>query len=145
MRLTDHTDYSLRVLIYLNTERRMITLNELSEKLKISKNNLIKASAQLASLKFIATSKGPKGGLLIKAETGSKTLKDIITKTEESFLISGCFTKKTCSCSLRGGCYLKRRLTEALEAFFLSLGNTTLNEVTENITSETKQLKKGML
>lgn len=44
MRLTDHTDYSLRILIYLNQCKRLVTLNELSLKLGISKNNLIKAS-----------------------------------------------------------------------------------------------------
>ncbi len=35
--------------MYLNQQKRLVTLNELSEKLDISKNNLIKVSNQLAN------------------------------------------------------------------------------------------------
>lgn len=144
MRLTDHTDYSLRVLIYLNREKKTVTLNELSASLGISKNNLIKASNQLAKLEYIETTQGRSGGLKIKEETGKKSLRDIVSKTEESFLISGCFTKKTCRCGLAGGCYLKRTLADALSEFFKSLDQQTLNDVTAKLIRETKQQAKGI-
>jgi Rrf2 family nitric oxide-sensitive transcriptional repressor len=81
MRLTDHTDYSLRVLMYLNEQKRLVTLNELSKKTGVSRNNLIKVSNQLAKLDFIETSRGRSGGLVIKEQTGWRTLKEIITGT----------------------------------------------------------------
>lgn len=130
MRLTDHTDYSLRVLMYLNQEKRLVTLNELSEKLGISKNNLIKVSNQLAKLNLITTTRGRTGGLLIKKEAGAKTLKDIVTKTEETFNIADCFSGKKCDCLVLSSCFLKKCLSDALDAFLTSLAQKTLNDVT---------------
>ncbi|WP_409478848.1 RrF2 family transcriptional regulator [Pseudobdellovibrio sp. HCB154] len=130
MRLTDHTDYSLRVLMYLNQEKRLITLNELAEKLDISKNNLIKVSNQLAKFGFIETTKGRTGGLLIKEGTSRKTIADIIKQTEESFYMAECFSEKRCECTFLKNCQLKVTLKSALRAFMDSLAKTTIDDVT---------------
>lgn len=130
MRLTDHTDYSLRVLMYLNQEKRLITLNELSENLNISKNNLIKVSHQLAKFEFIDTIRGRSGGLLIKSETGLKTIKEIILQTEESFHVASCFAQNQCDCTFLRNCLLRFSLKEALQAFLDTLEKKTLNDVT---------------
>lgn len=130
MRLTDHTDYSLRVLMYLNQEKQLVTLNELSEKLDISKNNLIKVSNQLAKFGFIETTKGRTGGLLIKDGTSRKTIADIILQTEESFYMAECFSEKRCDCTFLKNCLLKNTLKTALRAFIDSLAKTTLDDVT---------------
>jgi Rrf2 family nitric oxide-sensitive transcriptional repressor len=130
MRLTDHTDYSLRVLMYLNQKRTLATLNELSERLRISKNNLIKVSNQLAKFGFIETTRGRAGGLVIREETGQKTLKEIISKTEETFFIASCFAGGDCSCIFLRSCHLQKSLREALQAFLNSLNQKTLNDVT---------------
>lgn len=130
MRLTDHTDYSLRVLMYLNQEKRLITLNELAEKLDISKNNLIKVSNQLAKFGFIETTKGRTGGLLIKDGTSRKTIADIILQTEESFNMAACFAEKRCDCTFLKNCQLEATLKTALNAFISSLAKTTIDDVT---------------
>lgn len=129
MRLTDHTDYSLRILIYLNQCKRLVTLNELSTELRISKNNLIKASNHLAKLGFITTARGRAGGLWIGDDAGKRSLKEIIQKTE-NFNIAECFSKKDSQCTFRNGCLLKKSFREAVQAFLNSLGQTTLNDVT---------------
>jgi Rrf2 family nitric oxide-sensitive transcriptional repressor len=129
MRLTDHTDYSLRVLMYLNQKKKLATLNELSEILNISKNNLIKVSHQLARFELIETTKGRAGGLRIKENTGTLSLKEIILHTEESLTMASCFTGRT-DCTLLRGCKLKHALNDALTAFLDSLEETTLNEIT---------------
>ena len=130
MRLTDHTDYSLRVLIYLNHKNGQATLNELSDKLKLSKNNLIKVSKQFARLGFIETTRGRAGGLTIRKETGKMTLKEIILQTEESLNLADCFSGKKSSCTYVKGCLLKMKLKRALDEFLDSLGQTTLYDVT---------------
>lgn len=130
MRLTDHTDYSLRVLMFLNEQKRLVTLNELSEKIRVSKSNLIKVSNQLAKLEFIETNRGRNGGLLIKDETGHRSLKDIILQTEPSFYIAECFSDQKCDCLYRNRCFLKKSLSDALHSFLNSLAQTTLNDVT---------------
>lgn len=131
MRLTDHTDYSLRVLMYLNEQKRLVTLNELSEKIGVSKNNLIKVSNQLAKLNLIDTTRGRSGGLVIKEETGHKNLKEIVMKTEATFYIAECFSgQKSCGCLYQRQCALKNTLSAALQAFLESLAQKTLNDVT---------------
>jgi Rrf2 family nitric oxide-sensitive transcriptional repressor len=130
MRLTDHTDYSLRVLMYLNRRKKVVTLNELSEKVGVSKNNLIKVSNQLAKLNFIETTRGRSGGLLIKRETGDKSLKEIVMNTEATFYIAECFSGRKCECPYQQKCILKNTLSNALHAFLNSLAAKTLNDVT---------------
>jgi Rrf2 family transcriptional regulator, nitric oxide-sensitive transcriptional repressor len=133
MRLTDHTDYSLRVLMYLNQKKELVTLSELASTLQISRNNLIKASNQLAKHGFIETSRGPGGGLTIRPEAGRASLKDIISKTEETFALAECFQETKSSCTFLRRCRLKKSLNQALDAFLNSLGQTTLNDVTMSI------------
>lgn len=130
MRLTDHTDYSLRVLMYLNKQKKIVTLDELAEKVGVSRNNLIKVSNQLAKLDFIETTRGRNGGLLIKKETGFKNLKEIVMSTEPTFFIAECFSGKKCDCFFIKACSLKKSLSEALNAFLESLAQKTLNDVT---------------
>jgi DNA-binding IscR family transcriptional regulator len=43
--------------MYLNEKKKLITLHELSKKVGVSKNNLIKVSSQLAKLGFIETTR----------------------------------------------------------------------------------------
>ncbi len=130
MRLTDHTDYSLRVLMFLNQRKDLVTLNELSEKLKISKNNLIKVSTQLSKIGFIDTTRGKSGGLLIRENTGKRTLKEIISRTEQTFHIAHCFAGTSCDCTFLRSCLLQKSLYEALNAFLNSLAQKTLDDVT---------------
>lgn len=130
MRLTDHTDYSLRVLMYLNQKKDLVTLNELSERLGVSKNNLIKVSNQLAKLGLIETIRGRAGGLLIREETGKKSLKEIVIETEETFYIAECFSGRKCDCTFLPKCQLKKSLTDAVHAFLDSLAQKTLDDVT---------------
>lgn len=130
MRLTDHTDYSLRVLMYLNQKKELVTLNELSDTLRVSRNNLIKVSNQLSRLGFIETIRGRTGGLLIREETGNCTLRDIVLQTEETFNIAECFSGRRSDCTFLPECGLQQSLMEAVGAFLDSLGQKTLNDVT---------------
>ena len=145
MRLTSHTDYSLKVLMYLNQQKRLVTLNQISEDLGISKNNLIKVSNQLAKLNFIETSRGRVGGLAIKEETGKISLKDIITKTEDIFFLPGCYSGQKCECIFLPTCSLRKSLAEALQAFLSSLAETNLNDVTPPKNKPTSNDMKELL
>lgn len=130
MRLTDHTDYSFRVLMYLNQRKELVTLSELASVLKISRNNLIKVSNQLAKRGYIETSRGPGGGLTIRPEAGQASLKDIVMITEETFSLAECFQETQSNCTFLKRCRLKKSLNQALDAFLKSLEQTTLNDVT---------------
>lgn len=129
MRLTDHTDYSLRVLMYLNRTKRHATLGELAKALAVSRNNLIKVSHQLAKRGWIETSRGKAGGVVIAPDSGKVTVEEIVRYTE-NFPIAECFTEGNSSCAFLKKCYLKKSLNAALSAFLSSLGETTLDDIT---------------
>lgn len=130
MRLTDHTDYSLRVLMYLNHTKKLVTLSELSENLEISRNNLIKVSNQLVKRGLIKSTRGKSGGVIICENSGTVNLREIISYTEETFDIAECFSNSKSNCTFIKKCYLKKSLNSALNAFFMSLEKTTLNDIT---------------
>ncbi|HRO67005.1 MAG TPA: Rrf2 family transcriptional regulator [Pseudobdellovibrionaceae bacterium] len=130
MRLTDHTDYSLRVLMSLNQTKSLATLSELSENLGISRNNLIKVSNQLVKFGYVDAFRGRSGGLKIKPETGRVSLREIVLRTEENLNLAECFSGKDCDCVFLPRCPLKRSLASALKAFLQTLGQTSLDDVT---------------
>ena len=64
MRLTDYTDYSLRVLLYLAVRGEgLSTIQDISQAYGISKNHLMKVVQQLAELGWVETVRGRNGGL----------------------------------------------------------------------------------
>ncbi len=132
MRLTDHTDYSLRVLMYLNQINKNATLAEISRHLKISRNNLIKVSNQLSKLGYIVSNRGRNGGISLHPKTKKMSLKEIISNTEESFSIAECFSRQKSTCTFLHECKLKKSLSDALHSFLDSLDGTTLDSITPN-------------
>lgn len=130
MRLTDYTDYTLRVLIHLNRTKEVFTLQELSKQLGVSRNNLTKISNKLVKLGYVDAARGRSGGLRIRKEAGRAYVGDIVRQMEESLQLAQCFSGEKSSCSFFGGCALKVSLQGALEAFIDSLNKYTLNDIT---------------
>ena len=66
MHLTLHTDYSLRVLIYLGLSRdKLSSVPEISDAYGISRNHIVKVAHRLGGLGYIETLRGRGGGLRI--------------------------------------------------------------------------------
>lgn len=64
MRLTDYTDYSLRVMLYLAVRGEgLATIQEISDAYGVSKNHLMKVVQQLGELGWVDTVRGRNGGL----------------------------------------------------------------------------------
>src|ERR1700753_2102132 len=92
MRLTDYTDYSLRVLLYLSVRPSgLSTIQEISDAYGISKNHLMKIVQQLGELGWVETVRGRNGGLRIASRSRDLTIGDVVRKTENDFAIVGCF------------------------------------------------------
>ena len=65
MRLTNYTDYSLRVLIYLASQEpaKLSNIKEIAEAYGISKNHLMKVTHELGKMGVIDTVRGRNGGI----------------------------------------------------------------------------------
>nr|WP_294915120.1 Rrf2 family transcriptional regulator [uncultured Neokomagataea sp.] len=129
MRLTLHTDYALRVLLYLglNQERR-VAIHEIATLYRISENHLVKIVHRLGQGGFVTTTRGRGGGLTLARPPAEIRLGDLVRFTEEDMALVACFQTGQ-SCLLTGACRLQTLLGSALDAFMAVLDAQTLEDL----------------
>lgn len=135
MRLTDYTDYSLRVLLYLAARGEgLTTIQEISDAYGISKNHLMKVVQQLGELGWIETVRGRNGGLRLAVQTRALTVGDIVRATESDFALVGCFPDRQGErrgCVITPECRLRNALDAALNVFLAELDRHTIGEMAQ--------------
>lgn len=130
MRLTLHTDYALRALIYLalRTDRR-VSIREIAEAHRISENHLVKVVHNLGRGGFVETTRGRGGGLRLARPAAEINVGDVVRFTEDDMALVACFQADGPGCALIGACRLQRLLGEALQAFQSVLDGKTLADL----------------
>lgn len=133
MRLTNYTDYALRVLIFLavkeNNEKSTIT--EITEAYNISRNHLTKVIHQLGQIGIIETTRGRGGGIVLAKDPKDITVGYIVRQTEEDFHLVECFNKAGNQCVLTPVCGLRSVLGEALTAYLQVLDQYTIADIVD--------------
>ncbi|HQT27106.1 MAG TPA: Rrf2 family transcriptional regulator [Burkholderiales bacterium] len=130
MRLTLYSDYSLRVLVYLNRkDGEAASLTELADFYQISRNHLMKVVSNLRSSGFVLTEKGRGGGIWLARPANEITIGEVIRHTERGFDLPGCFDREKAQCVIAESCRLKSVLLEANSAFIRALDRRTLGEI----------------
>ncbi|OIK07434.1 Rrf2 family transcriptional regulator [Bacillus sp. MUM 13] len=134
MRLTNYSDYSIRVLIYLatNQNHKLVNIKEIAEVYGISKNHLMKIIYNLGKLGYIETIRGRNGGIRLAKSPAEINIGEIIRKTEEDFYLVECFQNHSENCTIAPVCSLKYVFNKALESFLQVLDGYSLEDVTEN-------------
>lgn len=129
MHITQHTDYALRVLIYLGTnEDRLVTILEISDRFAVSRNHLMKVVNQLIRAGFVDGVRGKGGGLRLARAPSTIGVGDVVRRMERGMEIAECFGSG-CSCILDPSCKLKVALGEALAAFLKVLDGISLADL----------------
>ena len=128
MQLTQYTDYSLRVLIYLarNTENPA-TISEIADYFKISRNHLVKVVHNLSVQGYVQATRGKGGGLRLGRSATEITIGEVVRRTEPNFHLAECFGHKD-RCVITGSCVLMPVLREAYRSFMAVLDGYTLAE-----------------
>lgn len=130
MRLTQYTDYSLRVLMYLSLkDDALATINEIAARYRISENHLMKVVHQLGRHGFIETTRGRGGGLKLAKAPKDINLGDVVRKCEDDMRIVECFDPQTNTCPISQVCGLAGILDEALNAMLAVLDKKTLADI----------------
>lgn len=134
MKLTNYTDYALRVLIFLalKKDEELSTIKEIAETYNISKNHLMKIIHHLGQLGYIETTRGRNGGIRLAKTPKEINIGEVVSKTEEDFYIVDCFKEGGSYCSISPACKLKHALFEALQAFLGVLKGYTLEDLVFN-------------
>jgi len=130
LNLTLHTDYSLRILLYLaeHTDRPVST-REISEAYGISRNHLVRVVQTLQSHSFVKAATGRSGGITLGHDPAAINIGEVVRKTEPNFRIVECFDLQTNTCRILPVCTLRGVLAEALESFFNVLDKYTLADL----------------
>lgn len=129
MNITQHTDYALRLLIYLgaNPDRR-VTIKEVAERFEISRSHLMKVVNELVTEGFVDGARGKGGGLRLARPPQQIVLGDVVRRMEPGFELVECFRENS-RCLLNSGCQLKNALQNALQAFLGALDAVTLADL----------------
>lgn len=127
MQLNKFTDYALRILLYIAQPRDMpYTIAEIAEDLHVSKNHLVKIVHFMGQHDWIITTRGKGGGIRLNPQALNSQLGEIVRILQGDHQIVECNTPP---CVLRNKCGLKGILDQALEQFYISLNQYTLNDV----------------
>ena len=143
MQLTRHSDYSLRVLIFLAVNRDVLaTIPQIAEAYGISRGHLMKVVHELGRLGYVETSRGRKGGMTLGKPAESIRIGQVLRETEESLALVTCFSKSEPGqgCKIDGFCRLKGVLAEAQRAFFDVLDRYSLADMVDGRAAPLKRL-----
>lgn len=134
MKLTRHTDYSLRALIYLgvHTDRR-IAIAEISDAYAISRNHLVKVIQNLARLGLVKTIRGRSGGVILAKRPEEIVLGRVILGTEPGFRMVEDAEPESSVGDVAQSSGLAQILHGALDSFFDQLNKFTLADLLENV------------
>jgi Rrf2 family nitric oxide-sensitive transcriptional repressor len=132
MQLTAHSDFALRLLIYLaiHPEDKPATVKDAAEKYGISVNHLAKVAQKLVQEKFVLSQRGRGGGLKLAVAPEEINIGKLIRKTENLDLVE-CFSSD-CECPLENVCILFSVLRKAEKAFLHVLDGYTLADIVKN-------------
>ena len=129
MRLTQFSDYALRMLMYAAAQpQRLITIEETAQVFGISRNHLMKVANLLTQTGYLRAVRGRSGGLALARRPGDIRLGALLKLTEPDFALVECFGDGA-TCSIIPTCRLRGRLRGALVAFLAHLDASTLEDL----------------
>jgi Rrf2 family nitric oxide-sensitive transcriptional repressor len=129
MRLTNFSDYALRLLMYAAAHQdRLVTIEETSEAYGISRTHLMKIANMLTRAGYTTSVRGRTGGLTLAKRPEKIRLGDVVRITEPDFALVECFGPGN-QCIIAARCRVRRVLDEALSAFFDTLDRYTLADL----------------
>jgi Rrf2 family nitric oxide-sensitive transcriptional repressor len=127
VQLTQFTDYSLRLALYLATHPdRTVTIHEVSAAYGISAHHLKKVTQHLIEHGIVAGVRGRGGGLRLAQPPSAINVGHLVRLTEPHFNMVECFDPDTNTCPIDPACGLKGVLLSARQAFFRVLDGHTL-------------------
>lgn len=131
MRLTQFTEYALRLLLFAATHSdRRITVGEAAGAYDVSRAHLMKVANHLVKAGFLKSVRGRTGGgLFLSRPPETITLGEIVRSTEPALSTLECFGEAEVAAA-PGLALWRGALWRASEAFLAHLDSLTLAELT---------------
>ncbi len=130
MHLTLHTDYALRLLMYLGLQSgQRCTIEEVARHYGISRNHLMKVALTLTQQGFVDSLRGRNGGLRLARPPAEINVGKVVRSTEDNFALVECFDAASNTCPIAPACQLKQPFAEAVRAFLAVLDRYSLADL----------------
>jgi Rrf2 family nitric oxide-sensitive transcriptional repressor len=130
MHLTQFSDYSLRVAIYLACRPdQMVSVEEISRAFGISRHHLVKVVQTLTDLGIVESQRGRGGGMRLAVPPSQVNVGWLIRRTEPHLNLVECFEPETNTCPIAPACGLKGMLQRAAHAFLGVLDGYSLDQL----------------
>jgi Rrf2 family transcriptional regulator, nitric oxide-sensitive transcriptional repressor len=142
LRLTTHTDYALRTLMYLNARSGRATISQVAELFSISVHHVAKVVNALARQGYIRSVRGIGGGIELAKLPEDIRLGDVIQAVEGNLHLLECIETDQI-CAIQSFCKLKGALAEAERVQFSFLNGITLSDVSPT-RHQLRQVKKAV-
>lgn len=125
MRLTQYSDYALRVLIFLGaSNQELSSIAEIARAYSISQNHLMKVVQHLGQLGYIETLRGRNGGIRLGLPAEEIVVGELLRHTEGQIELVDCS-----ACTIAVPCRLPPVFREAVQAFLAVLDKYTLKDL----------------
>jgi Rrf2 family nitric oxide-sensitive transcriptional repressor len=129
MRVTLHTDYSLRVLMYVATKGDgLSTIGEIAQGFEISGNHLMKVVHHLGKSGYLETVRGKNGGFRLAKGASQINIGAVVRDTEDDIAVIGCLQEPG-YCCIEKVCVLRKVFRDATKAFVAVLDSYTLEDL----------------
>ena len=130
MRLTLHTDYALRVLMYVGVKGNTLsTIPEIVDDFDISRGHIMKVVHHLGRLGYLDTIRGKGGGIRLARKPSQINVGAVVRDMEEELAVLGCLQGSEGYCRIEGCCVLRSALRNATSAFLATLDRYTLADL----------------
>ena len=108
MQLTQFSDYSLRLVLYLAAHPdRVVSIQEVSEAYHVSQHHLVKVVQRLIAQGLITSVRGRRGGLRLNRRPDEINVGALVRLTEPHFNLVECFDPQTNTCPIEEACGLR--------------------------------------
>lgn len=132
MRLTHQTNYAIRMLMFCDAREGLSKVAEIAKFYDMPEKFLFKILQVLTASNLVETVRGRGGGIRLARPASEIRLGEVIRRVEDNFALTECFEQGESNCPLVSGCGLSQALSRALDAFFDTLNEYTLADLTGN-------------
>lgn len=129
MRLSQASDFALRILMATGQSDDLQTVDKLSRQLGLAKSHVMKIVAHLAKGGYLETTRGRGGGIRLAKTPDMIRLGDVVRLIEPDLGVVACLKPEPTVCAFLPRCALKGAMARASEAFLESLNTETLASI----------------
>ncbi|MBO6890561.1 MAG: Rrf2 family transcriptional regulator [Roseibium sp.] len=129
MRLSQASDFALRILMATGQSDEPQTVDRLTTSLGLAKSHVMKIVAHLARGGYLETTRGRGGGIRLAKAPDQIRLGDVVRLIEPDLGVVACLKPQPATCAFLPRCALKGAMAQASEAFLDSLNTQTLESM----------------